>query len=427
MSATTIAIPHPLPDRLRAFALGQLALEEAEPIAAHLACCPACEQAVGLVPDDHLVAVVRRLTNPGDRTEAREAVRDLPPGLRDHPRYQVLARLGEGGMGVVFKARHRLMDRVVALKVISQKTLGNPSAIDRFQRETKAIARLTHPNIVTAFEAEWVGDCQVLVMEYLEGTTLKDLVAQKGQISVQEACDLISQAARGLEHAHARGLIHRDIKPSNLIRTPDGLVKILDFGLASCFTGEIGNSLTEFGCVLGTAGFLAPEQYANARDVDARADVYSLGCTLNFLLGGQGDRGLPLGTTRPDLPPDLVRVVERMLARSPEQRYQSVTEVIEALEPFVVPAARARIPLPRWTIGLAGSLVLLVGGVFAWWSRPPRDEPSRKEIHPPPAKVGSGESDPKSDETGKETPSNTGTSKIKSKKVSSDDAKPFVD
>src|SRR5262249_11871361 len=152
--------------------------------------------------------------------------------LAGHPRYRVLELLGVGGMGAVYKAEHLRMERTVALKVVNRSLTDNPAMVERFTREVKAAAKLAHPNIVTAFDADQAGDTHFLVMEFVEGVSLSRLVAEHGRLPVAEACDYVRQAALGLQHAFARGMVHRDIKPHNLMRTPEGQVKILDFGLA---------------------------------------------------------------------------------------------------------------------------------------------------------------------------------------------------
>jgi serine/threonine protein kinase len=155
---------------------------------------------------------------------------DFPAALRDHVRYRLLKKLGEGGMGAVYLAEHKLMHRQVALKVIRTDLAAQPQLIQRFQREVQAAARLDHTNIVRAYDAEQAGSCHFLVMEYVEGTDLGRLLKERGSLSVREACDCVRQAALGLQHAHEQQLIHRDLKPQNLMRTAEGLVKILDFG-----------------------------------------------------------------------------------------------------------------------------------------------------------------------------------------------------
>ncbi len=208
---------------------------------------------------------------------------DFPPELTDHPRYRVERFLGRGGMGAVYQARHRQMDRKVALKVIRPHLLQHDAAVTRFRQEVKLAGKLDHPNIVRAHDADQAGTLYFLVMEYVEGTDLAHYLKQHGPLPVAEACDLILQAARGLQHAHEQGLVHRDVKPSNLLRTPAGQIKVLDFGLARLVRvedGPAGTEATGQGVVLGTPDYIAPEQTYDSRRADARSDVYSLGCTL---------------------------------------------------------------------------------------------------------------------------------------------------
>jgi formylglycine-generating enzyme required for sulfatase activity/serine/threonine protein kinase len=276
--------------------------------------------------------------------------------------YLLLDNLGEGGMGQVFKARHRLMDRVVALKVIREERLADPDAVRRFHREIRAAAQLAHPNIVIAHDAAEVGKVHLLVMEFIEGTDLAKLIAERGPLPVAEACDYVRQAALGLQHAHERGLVHRDIKPSNLLLTKRagdsgsklGLVKILDMGLArldrSPGQAASAGALTQEGAVMGTPDYLAPEQALDSHAVDIRADIYSLGCTLYYLLTGQAlfaggtlvqklmwhQQSEPPAVTelRPDVPAGLAALLKKMLAKRPEDRYQTPAEVAAALTPF---------------------------------------------------------------------------------------------
>ncbi len=293
-------------------------------------------------------------------TDGLPASTELPPGLADHPRYRVVRLLGRGGMGAVYLAEHRLMNRSVALKVISRSLTERPATVERFRQEVRAAARLDHPNIVHAYDAEQAGDSHFLVMEYVEGTDLARLVQQRGPLPVALACHFVRQAALGLQHAFEHGMVHRDIKPHNLMVTRRGRVKILDFGLAR-FASEAGGGgpLTQSGAVLGTPDYIAPEQALDAHAADVRADLYSLGCTLYYLLTGrvpfpgesltqkllahQLSQPEPLGKLRPELPPGLVALVERLMAKKPEDRYQTPAEVAQALAPYVRrgPAARA--------------------------------------------------------------------------------------
>jgi formylglycine-generating enzyme required for sulfatase activity/serine/threonine protein kinase len=267
--------------------------------------------------------------------------------------YLILDKLGAGGMGQVFRARHRRMDRVVALKVMLKKALGSPDAVARFQREVKAAARLTHPNIVTAYDADESGNLHFLVMEYVEGQDLSTLVKKNGPLSFGQALDFVLQAARGLEHAHGAGLVHRDIKPSNLLLDKKGTVKILDMGLARISDpladpNAEGNDLTSEGSIMGTLDYMAPEQAMDSRQADGRADLYSLGCTWHYLLTGRppygGDTVLKrltahqqtpipqLCTLRSDAPAGVQEVFERLMAKRPDERFANAHELTGALE-----------------------------------------------------------------------------------------------
>src|SRR5262245_41054136 len=310
---------HPRRELLEAFGLGKLSPDDASAIEIHLATCTECALAVQNTPADRFVGLVRasqRLggqapaaaptvsytgtqphapaaatNSPKAREDRAEAVSDfhVPPDLFGHPRYRVLNLLGRGGMGAVYAAEHRLMERCVALKTIGRDLSSRPELVERFRREVRAAAQLAHPNIVTAYDAEQAGHTHFLVMEYVEGTDLARLVARRGALPVEEACEYVRQAAFGLQHAHEKGMIHRDIKPHNLMVTAAGQVKILDFGLAR-FVREAGSEaggVTALGVIMGTPDYMAPEQASDAHQADIRADLYSLGCTLYFLLAGR--------------------------------------------------------------------------------------------------------------------------------------------
>jgi serine/threonine protein kinase len=281
---------------------------------------------------------------------------DLAATLGDHPKYRLLELIGKGGMGAVYKAEHRVMQRLVALKIITGNLINDPAAEMRFQKEIIGAARLSHPNIVAAYDAEQYKGVLFLVMEFVEGMNLAQVVATRGQLPVLHSCEYVRQAALGLQHAFEKGMVHRDIKPQNLFRTPQGRVKILDFGLAR-FVSEIstGPGLTQAHAIMGTPDYVAPEQVEDARQADIRADIYSLGCTLYFLLTAQPP--FPKGTTfqkymahiertpqpiaqiRADLPADLISVLDRMMAKKPAQRFQTPIEVARVLLPIIKPTA----------------------------------------------------------------------------------------
>jgi serine/threonine protein kinase len=415
--------PHPDREQLSAFGLGRLDETESAALETHLADCADCRTILESLPADSFLAKLQDSARP-DSVSVSDAATlsspqpasavnvEVPLELAHHPRYRILQLLGAGGMGVVYRAEHQLMERPVALKVINRDFMNDPSAVERFRREVKGAARLSHPNIVTAYDAEQAGDLHFLVMEFVEGISLDRLVQEQGPLPVPLACDYIRQAALGLQHAHEQGLVHRDIKPQNLMRTPTGRIKILDFGLAR-FAREtvpataptlagvqrsrLVNSdgatqpLTECGTVMGTPDYMAPEQAVNASSADIRADIYSLGCTLYHLLSGQVpfpggsvvDRLVahaerspkPLSELRPEVPAELVCVVQRMLAKEPAQRFQTPAEVAQALEPFIhaappepVPSDQPTPPRGRWPtvakatfgFGAAGLLAGLV-------------------------------------------------------------------
>ncbi len=262
--------------------------------------------------------------------------------------YVLMEKIGAGGMGQVFKARHRRMDRLVAVKLLPAAMTKNKDAIARFEREVKAAAKLRHTNIVAADDADQANGVHFLVMELVEGSDLSALVKKNGPFSIEKAVNCILQAARGLEAAHAEGIVHRDIKPANLLLDKKGTVKILDMGLARIH-GDGGQAeLTATGAVMGTVDYMAPEQARSTKTADARADIYSLGCSLFYLLTAkatydgdtltekllahQSDPIPELRKILPDVPEQLAAVFRKMVAKKVEDRYQTMSEVISALE-----------------------------------------------------------------------------------------------
>ncbi len=402
---------HPSGEELTAFTLGALTDAVHEQIEAHVVACASCQERAAVAPGDTLVQLLRcahartaphadtateallPTWPPGPPPGPAETIGyvpadahqgpppdfagDLPPELACHERYRLVRLLGAGGMGAVYEAEHRVMQRPVALKVIKRAFTAEPAAVERFRREVRAAARLAHPNIVTTYDAEDAGDRQFLVMEYVEGVSLGRLVKALGPGPVAAACAAVRQAALGLQHAHERGLVHRDIKPDNLLRCADGSVKVLDFGLAALLA-ERGGGLTDTNVVMGTPDYMAPEQAEDSHNADIRADVYSLGCTLYYLLTGKvpypaptsvlkilahRERPLPaIRKARPDVPPELARVVARMMAKRPEDRYQTPAEAAAALEPFTWGGGKAA-GKRGWLV--AAALLLLLGLVAA--------------------------------------------------------------
>jgi WD40 repeat protein/serine/threonine protein kinase len=282
--------------------------------------------------------------------------------------YLLLERLGEGGMGQVFKARHLKLDRLVALKVIRKDRLANPTIVRRFVREIRAAAQLEHPHVVRALGADEAGAVHYFAMEFVEGTDLAKLVKKEGPLPVAVACDYARQAALGLQHACDKGLVHRDVKPSNLLRDgASGTIKILDMGLALLGEAAEGEesttTLTRDGVMMGTPDFIAPEQTLDAHSVDSRADLYSLGATLYFLLTGQvpfpgGTLGQkiaahlskeprPVEELRPEVPAGVAAVVRRLMAKRPEDRYATPAEAAQALSEVPRTSTPPRPPVRR--------------------------------------------------------------------------------
>ncbi|HKA07993.1 MAG TPA: serine/threonine-protein kinase [Gemmataceae bacterium] len=314
--------------------------------------------------------------------------------------YRIQCPLGEGGMGVVYKAIQPKLDRVVALKVIRPQVLASrPEVLSRFQREAKAIAQLNHPNVVILFDADEVNGTHYIAMEYVEGQTLEKMVRTQGPMSIRQACEYMRQSALGLQHSCEVGLIHRDIKPSNILvsqklspggnssmRMPRptlvtlrdrsrmvqsggstgkqaqhwGQVKILDMGLAR-LTESLDEDkptpeytpLTRAGALLGTPDFISPEQARDARQVDIRADIYSLGCTFYYILTGkppfpggtdvqkliqhQNVKPHPIDELRPGIPHEVTRILMRMMEKRPEDRYPTPRHLADALEAYLNP------------------------------------------------------------------------------------------
>jgi serine/threonine protein kinase len=254
-------------------------------------------------------------------------------------------------MGIVYRARHIRLGKIVALKVLSADCVRSAADGARFQREQEAIGKLDHPHLVRALDADEAEGMPFLVMELCDGSDLSRLLKHYGRLPVADACELSRQAALGLQHAHEHGLVHRDVKPSNVMLTRAGMVKVLDLGLALLRGGPTDEKLTQTGGIMGTYDYMAPEQASDSHNVDIRADVYSLGCTLYCLLTGRppfahSRRVLekmrahaeapvpPVHQLRPEVPEALARVVQRMLAKQADQRFATPGEVAIELLPF---------------------------------------------------------------------------------------------
>lgn len=280
--------------------------------------------------------------------------------------YRIVREIGRGGMGTVFLAQQLSLDRPVALKIMSKRWAGDPTFVARFTREAFAAAQLRHPNIVHIHDIGDVDGSRFFSMEYVPGRSLANLVRKQGKLDPETAVGYVLQAARGLKHAHERGMIHRDVKPDNLLLDEQGLVKVADLGLVKTATltpaddapvgtgsglGSLPPNMTGVKIALGTPAYMSPEQCRDATRVDARADIYSLGCTLYVLVTGrppfQGTTAVELMTQQayapivpPEriaarVPPELSAVIQRMMAKNADDRYQSMDEVIRTLEAWL--------------------------------------------------------------------------------------------
>jgi serine/threonine protein kinase len=375
--------PHPDDRTLRDYGLGRLEADAGSWVDTHLGQCDDCRRKVGeLSPDSFL----GRIQQGQPRTQVASAPRPMagsvsmvegtmsympgqaevapppdlekmPPGLVNHPDYEIIGELGRGGMGVVYLAHNTILGRNEVLKVMGRQIVERPGVLERFQREIRAVAGLRHPNIVAAYSAFRIDGGLVLAMEYVEGLDLSRLVKAKGPLPVPHVAYFAHQAALGLQHASERGLVHRDIKPANLMLTSDGkarIVKILDFGLAKATRDpDVDSALTSEGQALGTPDYIAPEQILNALDVDIRADLYSLGGTMYYLLTGRppfqatslyemyqahiSRLAEPIHLIRPEVPAELAALVTKLLAKDADHRFQQPAELARALSPFFKP------------------------------------------------------------------------------------------
>jgi serine/threonine-protein kinase len=275
-------------------------------------------------------------------------------------RYAVIERVGAGGMAEVYRARDELLGRDVAVKVLSERFARDTSFVERFRREAQAAANLSHPNIVSLYDYGSDGETYFIVMEFIDGRGLDEIIRDEGPLLPERAAEIASDVAKALERAHTAGLVHRDVKPSNIMITSQGQTKVTDFGIVRALGGDGENTMTQTGMVIGTAAYLSPEQ-AQGNPVDARSDVYSLGCVLYEMLTGRapftGETPLaiaykhvredpqPPSALNPDATASLDAIVMKALAKNPDNRYSSAKEMREDLERFLAGQAVRATPL----------------------------------------------------------------------------------
>jgi len=266
---------------------------------------------------------------------------------RQIPGYQLVERLGAGAMATVYKAKQLSLDRMVAVKVLPRKFTMKPEFVRRFYEEGRAAAKLNHPNIVGALDVGEAADTHYFVMEYVEGKTVFDDVTKKGRYTEQEAIDIAIQVTSALEHAHAKGFIHRDVKPKNIMITKDGVAKLADMGLARAISDREAAE-AEAGKAFGTPYYISPEQIRGEVDVDFRADIYSLGCTLYHMVTGRvpfdgpnpsavmqmhlKQTAKPVDHIHPELSSGIAEVIEVAMAKDRAKRYANTSDLLDDLK-----------------------------------------------------------------------------------------------
>ena len=421
----------PTKAQLRDYLEGSLGEADSELILAHVNECPICEDALAAIEtaQDDVLNVLREgvrtevLLQEPEFEELRNTLRtgrdDTTPDLNDEEPleksrrlrdYRLVKKIGEGGMGTVYQAVHVHLAKPVALKILPVDKLQSEQSVRRFRQEMRAVGRVNHPNVVSASDAGKIDGQHFLVMELVQGADLARIIRDQGSLSVADACEIVRQAATGLQHAHDNGLVHRDVKPSNVMLTVDGSVKVLDLGLASLNNTSfeasanvvVKEGLTSVGQIMGTLDFMAPEQITASPDVDGRADVYALGTTLFQLLTSRtpcGDRSqetpqrieavlnqppLDIATLRNDVPEELRALLMRMLAKNPEDRPQSASDIANEIEPFAVDsnlialadACRTSLDMPSADVDVTDDASFLVSRMI----EPEKQKTKRKPL-----------------------------------------------
>ncbi len=358
---------------------GQLDDTSSRAVCDHVATCLSCQAALqSMVDPSEVPHSVVRSHSPrqavDESTDATSAATTGPGSvshqpdnqcqIAEHPESSVIRQVGgcqlfeiisDSGMATVYRPRHARLNRPVVVKLLRDNLLQEPKALLRFRREMAAAGALEHPNVVWASHAGEHEGTPYIVMEYVDGLNLSQIVTRCGPLQVADTCEIVRQAALGLQCIFEHGMVHRDIKPSNVMLSCDGVVKILDLGIARLSAQELGmvEQITETAIALGTADYMAPEQISDARLVDIRADIYSLGCTLYELLSGRPpfcdgqhrttvkkllahgrETAPPLQRERPDVPYKLARILDRMLAKDRSVRFSTPAELVDALRSF---------------------------------------------------------------------------------------------
>ena len=377
----------PTERELAEFLLGQLDADRQLVVEAYLNSCPAGSQRLEEISErlQNKDTLSSRLLSLDTAALVQESKECIPKVLAEHPRYQVLGKLGSGGMGDVYQAMQPTMNREVAIKVLRPQWLDNKRALARFRQEIVVAGKLNHPNIVHSYDAEPAGGSFLLVMELVEGEKLSDYVLRQGRLETVAVCRIGIQIAKALKYAHAQGMIHRDVKPENVLVVKGQQVKVTDFGLSKLLTETpVKTGVTLDGELFGTPDYIAPEQIRNSQNADQRSDIYSLGCTLYFMLAGtapfaklsMGEKLAghlehtppSLASWCPDTSPRLTRLVDSMMAKEPidrPQEYDAIINTLVEIEKNPDAAEKATIGRNLTRIGFVAGLVMTV--VAAAW------------------------------------------------------------
>ncbi len=344
---------------LKQFVAVTLSPAEAAELIEHMESCAACSERLSTLKQNRRTDIAEGFRDL--RNRKIETSSTLPKRI---DKYEVVAKIGEGGMGTVYRAWHPDLQRDVAVKVLKETRLDNAMARSRFSKEIEAVGRLRHENIVQALDAGAADGVPFITMELLDGCDLDEYVTKNGPLPVEQALSLVRQAATGLAHAHTVGLIHRDVKPSNLFLTSNGIVKLLDLGIAQPIGSENRETKTETGHVVGSPEFMAPEQFRGGT-VDVRSDIYSLGCTLAYLLTGK-----PLSESHGSLPATVRPLVTKMTAGMPDQRFPSTGELIAAIDAI----QKRKFPRCYLVPILASVAATVIAGVLVTSGSPSKDK-----------------------------------------------------
>jgi eukaryotic-like serine/threonine-protein kinase len=394
---------HPSDAELTDFALGSLDEHRSTTVESHIYHCRRCSKFVARVPGDEFIRELQNSGLPFSNGANHSAHGDghlsngflaghfsigtVPSELRDHPRFEIKRLIAEGAMGRVYLAIDRYKETRVALKVLQPAFANDPLRIARFRQECEVASELQHDNVARVTHCECAGRSMILVLEYVEGHTLAQIVRSRGPLPVDEACDYICQTAAGLAGAARRGIVHRDIKPQNImLESQTQLIKIVDFGLGR-FVEErrSGFQLTAHDEILGTLDFMSPEQAASSRDADIRSDIYSLGCTLYYLLAGappfrgesisellrkhESERPIPIRVLRPEVPIAVASALDRMMEKDPKHRPQTPLDVLKSL-------AQSPPSTPNWSridplsTPVSSKLKFIAPSIFRWLGSP---------------------------------------------------------